>query len=98
MRTDSTKIFDYEHLSEILTEGIFSTMAKPVGRRCNLNCSYCYYLKKGKSIHSSGPEIMDETMLEEYIRQYINVPFVWKVLMMSLSPEYLFWKSSAFLK
>lgn len=72
MRTDSTKIFDYEHLSGILTEGIFSTMAKPVGRRCNLNCSYCYYLKKGKSIHSSGPEIMDETMLEEYIRQYIN--------------------------
>ena len=22
----------------------FTTMAKPVGSRCNMNCSYCYYL------------------------------------------------------
>nr|MDA3905217.1 hypothetical protein [Bacteroidales bacterium] len=24
----------------------FSVMAKPIGPKCNLNCSYCYYLEK----------------------------------------------------
>lgn len=81
MKTNSSHIFDYEHISDILTEGVFSTMAKPVGRRCNLNCSYCYYLKKDKP--ALTPEIMNEEILEEYIRQYIkgqetdSVTFCW---------------------
>ena len=58
-------------------------MAKPVGRRCNLNCSYCYYLKKDKPTRDPGAGIMSEQMLEEYIRQYItgqntdSVTFCW---------------------
>ena len=60
--------FDYHDISEILTQGIFSTMVKPVGQRCNLNCSYCYYLRPG----TQAPELMSEEILEEYIRQYIN--------------------------
>ncbi|MDE6552084.1 MAG: anaerobic sulfatase maturase [Muribaculaceae bacterium] len=52
-------------------------MLKPVGSSCNLGCDYCYYLKKG-----SGA-VMDERLLEDFIRQYIasqNTPqvlFTW---------------------
>ena len=61
-------MFDYHDLSDILTDGAFSTMVKPVGQRCNLNCSYCYYLRSG----SSASGLMSEPLLEEYIRQYIS--------------------------
>ena len=61
-------MFDYHDISDILTDGAFSTMVKPVGQRCNLNCSYCYYLRSG----SSASGLMSEPLLEEYIRQYIS--------------------------
>ncbi len=60
----------------------FNTMAKPVGASCNLNCTYCYYLEK-KILYPGGPR-MELSLLEKYIRQYIqrqNVPvinFVWQ--------------------
>ena len=52
-------------------------MLKPVGSRCNLACDYCYYLHKG----SGG--VMDDSLLEEFTRQYIeaqttpDVLFAW---------------------
>lgn len=41
-------------------------MLKPVGSACNLGCSYCYYLDKGSAA------TMDEKMLENVVRQYIE--------------------------
>ena len=41
-------------------------MLKPVGDRCNLTCDYCYYIGKG-----SGA-VMDDALLEEFTRQYIE--------------------------
>ena len=49
-------------------------MLKPVGARCNLSCRYCYYLDKG-----SG-QVMDESLLEEFTRQYIEAQTVPQVL------------------
>lgn len=49
-------------------------MVKPVGSRCNLSCRYCYYLDKG-----SG-QVMDEALLEEFTRQYIEAQTVPQVL------------------
>lgn len=49
-------------------------MAKPVGDRCNLVCQYCYYLGKG-----SGA-LMDDALLEEFTRQYIEAQTVPQVL------------------
>ena len=49
-------------------------MAKPVGDRCNLACQYCYYLGKG-----SGA-VMDDALLEEFTRQYIESQTVPQVL------------------
>lgn len=49
-------------------------MAKPVGSRCNLRCDYCYYLEKEKLYSASGhgAMMMDDRVLETFIRQYIE--------------------------
>lgn len=49
-------------------------MAKPVGSRCNLRCDYCYYLEKEKLYSASGHGgmMMDDRVLETFIRQYIE--------------------------
>ena len=55
----------------------FSMMAKPVGARCNLACTYCYYLEKANLTQGNG--VMDDKLLERFIQQYIEaqtVPFV----------------------
>jgi len=46
----------------------FSIMVKPVGSRCNLRCSYCYYLP---TPHVGPPRISDE-VLEAMLRQYFG--------------------------
>ena len=60
----------------------FSTMVKPAGSACNLDCSYCYYLDK--AVQYGGKEaVMSDELLREYIRQYITanavdmVTFCW---------------------
>ncbi len=49
----------------------FSTTVKPVGALCNLNCAYCYYLDKSGLFDNSRPK-MSDSLLELYIRQYIE--------------------------
>ena len=41
-------------------------MTKPVGSACNLRCRYCYYLDKPR-------QVMSDELLEEFIRQYIEL-------------------------
>jgi uncharacterized protein len=61
----------------------FSSMVKPVGSACNLDCSYCYYLDKAPTIYDNRQPLMSLELLEEYTRQYIEanevpeVSFVW---------------------
>lgn len=50
----------------------FQIFIKPVGGRCNLDCSYCYYTeKKDITASRSGPCMSDE-VLERYIHQHIQ--------------------------
>lgn len=50
----------------------FQVFAKPAGSSCNLNCVYCYYLKK-KQLYPKGTSLrMPEDILEEYIKQHIS--------------------------
>ena len=49
-------------------------MLKPVGDRCNLTCDYCYYMGKG-----SGA-VMDDGLLEEFTRQYVEAQTTPQVL------------------
>ena len=62
----------------------FSIMLKPTGPLCNLNCTYCYYLGKKKMYEGKNDFRLNEDLLENFIRQYIEaqqvpvVNFVWQ--------------------
>ncbi len=47
-------------------------MAKPVGPDCNLDCTYCYYLDKGKLYSEHQHHFMSDELLEKYTQEYIN--------------------------
>ena len=47
----------------------FSLMLKPVGSRCNLRCSYCYYLDKSFLYDGCEP-LMSLPLLERCIRDF----------------------------
>lgn len=60
-------------------------MAKPAGARCNLACSYCFYLEKEPAYYpAAGRPWMNEATLETYIRDYLasqpgeEVTFTWQ--------------------
>ena len=61
----------------------FAVMAKPVGSRCNMRCSYCYYLDKGRYSAHPKQTRMSFDLLERLIRQTIRfspgpvVSFTW---------------------
>jgi uncharacterized protein len=49
----------------------FHVMAKPTGSACNLNCDYCFFLKKEKLYPGSDFRMSDEVH-EAYIRQLLE--------------------------
>jgi uncharacterized protein len=51
----------------------FQIFAKPAGALCNLDCQYCYYLKKELLYPGSRPFRMPDDLLEEYIVQQIAI-------------------------
>ena len=63
---------------------VFSIMVKPAGPLCNLNCTYCYYLEKKKLYSGRNDFRLNEDLLENFIKQYIEaeqvpvVTFVWQ--------------------
>lgn len=55
-------------------------MAKPGGSRCNLDCTYCFYLEKEKLL---GVGVMSDEVLEAYVKQRFqfaerDVEFTWQ--------------------
>lgn len=58
-------------------------MLKPAGPRCNLACDYCYYLEKQHLFTDSRRQLLDDSLLERFIREYIalqttpDVLFTW---------------------
>jgi uncharacterized protein len=61
----------------------FHVMAKPTGSRCNLNCDYCFFLKK-KYLYPNSPFRMSDEVMESYIQQTIkshrvpNITIAWQ--------------------
>ena len=49
----------------------FQVMTKPNGPRCNLDCTYCYYLEKERLYPGTKKFRMPDAVLEAYIRDYI---------------------------
>ena len=64
-------------------EAPLAVMAKPVGSRCNMRCTYCYYLEKGKYSENPKQTRMSFDLLEKLIRQTVAaspgpvVSFTW---------------------
>ncbi|MGC4111468.1 MAG: anaerobic sulfatase maturase [Nocardioides sp.] len=62
----------------------FHAMTKPMGSKCNLDCTYCFYLEKEKLYPEAGNFRMTPEVLEAYIREYIAaqpgdvVHFAWQ--------------------
>ena len=50
----------------------FQVMVKPIGAVCNLDCSYCYYLKKKDLYPEAKSFRMADDLLERYIVQHIE--------------------------
>jgi len=61
----------------------YHVMIKPGGARCNLDCAYCYFLKKER-LYPGSDFRMPEAVLESFTRQYIQsqhapqVTFAWQ--------------------
>ena len=58
-------------------------MLKPAGSLCNLRCKYSYYLEKQKLYSNCKNQIITDSMLEKFIKEYIeaqtspSVLFTW---------------------
>jgi uncharacterized protein len=50
----------------------FQIFAKPAGSICNLDCRYCYYLKKEDLYREDASFRMPDNILEAYIAQHID--------------------------
>jgi uncharacterized protein len=50
----------------------FQVFVKPIGSICNLDCRYCYYLKKERLYPQGESFRMPHKILEEYIIQHIE--------------------------
>lgn len=79
---ENKEIFTLKDAQRAIGPRAFSTLIKPFGSTCNLDCTYCYYIDK--ALQYGGLEsMMPEPLLEEYIRQYIDgveagsVDFCW---------------------
>jgi uncharacterized protein len=59
-------------------------MAKPIGPKCNLDCTYCFYLEKENLYPDTASFRMSDEVLERYIASYIasqpgtEVNFAWQ--------------------
>ncbi|MGF1703680.1 anaerobic sulfatase maturase [Photobacterium makurazakiensis] len=60
-------------------------MAKPTGSKCNIDCTYCFYLEKEKLYPDRSKDwMMDGETLEQYVQQHIQaqrdkeVVFAWQ--------------------
>jgi uncharacterized protein len=63
----------------------YHVMAKPMGARCNLACSYCFYLEKEPALYPGmGVPRMSPETTERFIRDYLasqpgeEVHFAWQ--------------------
>ena len=68
----------------VAAERPFHVMTMPVGSKCNLDCSYCFYLEKERLYPGPGKMRMEPEVLEAYVRDYIAaqpgpwVSFAWQ--------------------
>jgi uncharacterized protein len=71
-------------VSESRARQPFHIMVKPIGPKCNLDCTYCFYLEKEVLFGDGERWKMDDELLEAYVKRYIEaqpadpVTFAWQ--------------------
>lgn len=71
MYMKSKDIYTFRDAQRRMAPVSFSTMIKPAGSACNLDCTYCCYLDK--TLQYGGSEtVMGDALLETCMRQYIG--------------------------
>jgi len=53
------------------TQTAFHVIAKPTGARCNLDCAYCFFLKKA-ALYPESAFRMSDAVMESYVRQVVE--------------------------
>ncbi len=59
-------------------------MLKPAGSKCNLDCTYCFFLHKENLLHSAKKQQISDETLEQFVEQYIGqqetdlISFYWQ--------------------
>ncbi|HTL53639.1 MAG TPA: anaerobic sulfatase maturase [Planctomycetota bacterium] len=81
----------------------YHVMLKPVGGRCNLDCTYCYYLKSQELYPDIPQHVMSDETIQEFIRHYVKQPvpvitLAWQGGEPTLRGLEFFEKASAFAK
>ncbi len=77
----NNRVLTFAEGEKLSLPNAFTTLIKPIGSRCNMRCTYCYYLDKSLQYDSdyTPRTIMSDEVLREYIKQYIeanDVPVV----------------------
>lgn len=71
-------------MNKAITYPSFHIMAKPNGPLCNLNCRYCFYLEKERLYPDRSDFLMNDSVLESFIKQKMEtdqsgtVNFAWQ--------------------
>ena len=73
-------------------------MLKPIGAVCNLRCKYCYYLEKKELYPEIQNYLMNDTILEKFIEQYINSQSMHQILFTWHGGETLMRNKSFYIK
>lgn len=74
----SGKTLRLEDAGRFINKRPFSLMLKPVGSRCNLNCSYCYYLKQSTVSSVMDPELLKKAIYETItLNNTPEISFCW---------------------
>lgn len=71
MKSNRKNNYSLTDIARMRRAPAFSTMVKPIGSACNLDCNYCYYRDKSEIYNGKMP-LMSEQLLEEYIKQYLQ--------------------------
>ena len=56
-------MIDRSEVSDLVTVDPFNVMLKPRGAICNLDCKYCYYLRK-EDLYPNSSFRMEKNVLE----------------------------------
>jgi uncharacterized protein len=59
----------------VKTTSPFHTLIKPIGAKCNLDCSYCFYLEKENLYSKKSDFKLTQEILEKFIPEYIEANY-----------------------